>query len=205
MYKTGDLGRWAADGAIEYLGRNDFQVKIRGFRIELGEIEARLRAHPGIYDAVVVAREDSPGDKRLVAYYAGEEGLDAKALRTHLAAALPDYMVPAAYVKLDALPLNANGKLDRKALPAPDSEAYGAGDYEAPIDELEAMIAQSWSRALKVERVGRHDNFFELGGHSLLGLTMIAELRNKGISAGAYSLFRAPTLIDFAAKISRKW
>ena len=116
MYKTGDLGRWLADGTIEFLGRNDLQVKIRGFRIELGEIEARLVEHAGVREAVVVAREDSPGDKRLVAYYVGGEELSAEGLRAHLAAALPDYMVPAAYVRLEALPLTPNGKLDRKAL-----------------------------------------------------------------------------------------
>ena len=116
MYKTGDLGRWLADGTIEFLGRNDFQVKIRGFRIELGEIEARLLEHAGVREAVVVAREDSPGDKRLVAYYVGGEELNAEGLRAHLAASLPDYMVPASYVGLEALPLTPNGKLDRKAL-----------------------------------------------------------------------------------------
>ena len=208
MYKTGDLGRWRADGAIEYLGRNDFQVKIRGFRIELGEIEARLAEYPGVREAIALAREDTPGDKRLVAYYVGEEGLDAKALRTHLAAALPDYMVPAAYVKLDALPLNANGKLDRQTLPAPDSEAYGAGDYEAPgatkehvlATNMERMLAEIWADVLKVERVGRHDDFFDLGGHSLLAIQLISRVQQVlGLKVQLIDLFDRSSLADFAA------
>ncbi|MBL0846043.1 AMP-binding enzyme, partial [Pseudomonas mediterranea] len=120
MYKTGDLGRYLPDGNIEYLGRNDDQVKIRGFRIELGEIEAKLAQHDAVKEAVVLAREDVPGDKRLVAYFTQAEAVDIEALRTHLQAQLPAYMVPVAYVHLDALPLTPNGKLDRKALPAPE-------------------------------------------------------------------------------------
>ena len=200
MYRTGDLGRWRADGAIEYLGRNDFQVKIRGFRIELGEIEARLREHPGVREAMVVAREDSPGDKRLVAYYAGEPGLEARALRAHLTAALPDYMAPAIYVRLDALPLNANGKLDRKALPPPEAEAFGAREYEAPAGTMEETLAGIWALLLKVNRVGRRDNFFDLGGHSLLAVQVLSRVRQAlGLEAKLADLFARPSLSEFAA------
>ena len=204
MYKTGDLGRWLADGTIEFLGRNDFQVKIRGFRIELGEIEARLAAHGQVREAVVVAREDSAGDKRLAAYYTGGEELGAEVLRAHLAAALPDYMVPAAYVKLDALPLTPNGKLDRKALPAPGGEAYATRGYEAPVGEAEETLARLWAELLKLERVGRHDNFFELGGHSLLAVQLVSRLRQAlNIEAPLTALFARPVLADFAAGLAQ--
>ena len=132
MYRTGDLGRWLPDGNIEFLGRNDFQVKIRGMRIELGEIEARLAGCAEVHQAVVLAREDVPGDKRLVAYLTGETELSAEGLRRELAAVLPDYMVPSAFVQVEALPLTPNGKLDRKALPAPDIGALRTRAYEAP-------------------------------------------------------------------------
>ena len=168
LYRTGDLARYRTDGNIEYLGRNDFQVKIRGFRIELGEIEARLSECEGVREAVVVARQDSPGDKRLVAYTTGEGEVGAEALRAQLLQNLPEYMVPAAYVRLEVLPLTPNGKLDRKALPAPDADAYATRDYEAPQGEIEEKLAAIWSELLKVEQVGRQDNFFALGGHSLL-------------------------------------
>src|SRR5476651_356951 len=171
MYRTGDLGRYLPDGNIEYLGRNDDQVKIRGFRIELGEIDARLAKHPAVHEAVVTAREDIPGDKRLVAYYtlaAGHASVDIEALRSHLQEQLPEYMVPAVYVLLEAMPLTPNGKLDRKALPAPDSDALIRRGYEAPQGETETTLARIWMQLLNVEQVGRHDHFFDLGGHSLL-------------------------------------
>ena len=201
MYRTGDLGRWLADGNIEFLGRNDFQVKIRGFRIELGEIEACLAQHNGIRDAVVLAREDSSGDKRLVAYYTGDGDADLEQLRSHLAASLPDYMIPAAYVRLTALPLTANGKLDRKALPAPDSDAYASQRYEEPQGETETTLARIWAELLKLERIGRHDNFFHLGGHSLLAITLIERMRRKGFSVDVRSIFAAPTLAALAAAV----
>ena len=179
LYKTGDLARYLPDGNIEYLGRNDFQVKIRGFRIELGEIEARLSEFPAVRDAVVLAREDVPGEKRLVAYYTTRDGeeVGVEALRSHLLAALPEYMVPAAYVHLESLPLTANGKLDRKALPAPDGSAYAVHVYEPPVGAVEEAIARIWSELLNVERIGRNDNFFDLGGHSLLAVRVLSRLR----------------------------
>jgi acyl carrier protein len=202
MYRTGDLGRWLPDGNIEFLGRNDFQVKVRGFRIELGEIESRLREHAGVGEAAVIAREDVPGDKRLVAYYTGDALLDLVQLRSHLSARLPEYMVPAAYVHLEALPLTANGKLDRKALPAPDGDAYAVRGYEAPVGETETALAAVWSELLGVERVGRHDNFFELGGHSLLAVRVISRLRQAlGIETAIREIFSSPVLADLAAAL----
>ncbi len=206
LYKTGDLCRWLPDGAVEYLGRMDFQVKIRGLRVELGEIEDALRQHPAVHEAVVTAREDTPGDKRLVAYYTGvdtgEQGgaaVGAEELRRHLARSLPEYMLPAAYVKLEALPLTPNGKLDRKALPAPEGDGHAVRKYEAPQGEVETTLAGIWADVLKVERVGRHDQFFELGGHSLLAVTLIERMRQKGLHADVRALFSAPTLAEVAA------
>ncbi|XXE03676.1 amino acid adenylation domain-containing protein [Pseudomonas sp. Z3-6] len=204
MYRTGDLGRYLPDGNIEYLGRNDDQVKIRGFRIELGEIEAKLARHQALKETVVLAREDIPGDKRLVAYFtqhSPDEAVAIETLRTHLQAQLPAYMVPAAYVRLDALPLTPNGKLDRKALPAPDSHAYTTRLYEAPVDDMEIKLAALWAELLKVERVGRHDHFFELGGHSLLAVTLIERMRQDGMEADIRVLFGQPTLALVAAAV----
>ncbi|KTT64436.1 AMP-binding enzyme, partial [Sphingomonas sanguinis] len=184
LYRTGDLARYLPDGNIEFLGRNDHQVKIRGFRIELGEIEARLAEHADVGEAVVVAREDEAGDKRLVAYVvaAGDAAAAtaperAAVLRAHLGALLPDYMVPAAYVALEALPLTPNGKLDRKALPAPEGDAFTRQAYEAPQGPVEEALAAIWSELLGVEQVSRHDNFFELGGHSLLAIRLLSRVR----------------------------
>ncbi|MER8912205.1 AMP-binding protein, partial [Mesorhizobium sp. M0854] len=163
MYRTGDLGRYLPDGNLEFLGRNDDQVKIRGFRIEPGEIAARLCEHAWVREAAVVAHGDGADDKRLIAYVvAAEAGSDdedgstlAATLRTYLSARLPDYMVPSAFVQLAALPLTANGKLDRKGLPAPDDDAYARAAYEAPQGEIETTLAQIWAELLRVERVGR--------------------------------------------------
>jgi amino acid adenylation domain-containing protein len=166
MYKTGDLGRWRANGTIEFLGRNDFQVKIRGFRIELGEIESRLASHPDVRETVVIARDDNETGKWLVAYYTGEE-VGAESLRAHLLSALPEYMAPAAFVFLSELPLTPNGKLDRKALPAPNLSKQFERQYEGPRTPMERILCAIWGQILGVERVGIHDNFFELGGHSL--------------------------------------
>jgi len=211
MYKTGDLGRWLGDGTIEFLGRNDFQVKVRGYRVELGEIEACLKEHEGVREAVVLAREHTSGDKQLVAYYTtstetngeGSESLGVEPLRRHVSAKLPEYMVPAAYVRLEKLPLTPNGKLDRKALPAPDSDAYGARDYEEPVGEIERVVAEIWAKVLKVERVGRRDNFFELGGHSLLSVRVIAQMRRAGLEVDLQALFATPMLAELAAGMEK--
>ncbi|HEX2059579.1 MAG TPA: condensation domain-containing protein, partial [Thermoanaerobaculia bacterium] len=197
MYRTGDLGRWLPDGTIEFLGRNDFQVKLRGFRIELGEIEAKLGQCAGVRDAIVAAREDAPGDKRLVAYLVADEGaeLPAAALRETLARQLPDYMLPSAFVQLDALPLTANGKVDRKALPAPEASALVTREYEAPRGEFEEKLAAIWQELLRVERVGRHDTFFELGGHSLLAVQLISRVRaTLGVDIALRDVFATPGL-----------
>lgn len=201
LYRTGDLGRYLPDGNIEFLGRNDFQVKIRGFRIELGEIEARLLAHPEVREAVVVAREDTPGDKRLVAYYEGMETEPAE-LREHLAATLPEYMVPAAFVRLEAFQLTPNGKLDRKALPAPEAEAYASQAYAAPQGPVEEALAAIWAEVLGLERVGRHDNFFDLGGHSLLAVRVASRIRQRlGVAIALARLFYSPGLSALAAEV----
>jgi amino acid adenylation domain-containing protein/FkbM family methyltransferase len=233
MYKTGDLGRWLPDGTIEFLGRNDFQVKIRGFRIELGEIEGRLVQHPGVHEAVVLARQEQSGDNRLIAYvvpnfeavrlsytetqkgHIEQQPLpDSDSLhhpqrgkltqhltvevKKFLRERLPEYMVPAAYVCLDAMPLTPNGKLDRKALPAPEADAYAVRAYEAPQGEIESVLAQIWAEVLKLDRVGRHDNFFELGGHSLLAVTLIERMRRNGVHTDVRTLFATPTLAELA-------
>ncbi|WP_152978769.1 non-ribosomal peptide synthetase, partial [Pseudomonas mediterranea] len=201
LYRTGDLARWRADGAVEYLGRNDDQVKVRGFRIELGEIEARLAQHDAVKDCVVLAREDVPGEKRLVAYFTQAQDVDIETLRAHLQGQLPEYMVPVAYMRLDTWPLTANGKLDRRALPAPDLDALATRAYEAPQGEVEATLAQLWQDLLKVERIGRHDHFFELGGHSLLAVSLIERMRQAGLSADVRVLFSQPTLAALAAAV----
>ncbi|WP_045726527.1 phosphopantetheine-binding protein, partial [Xanthomonas sp. GPE 39] len=210
MYRTGDLGRWRVDGTIEFVGRNDQQVKIRGFRIELGEIEARLSAHADVRECVVVALEDaaSSTEKRLVAYWVAaehiaSEHLGAESLRSWLSDALPDYMIPAAYVQLDQLPLTPNGKLDRKALPAPDGSAYAAPAYEAPQGAIEQTIAAIWCDLLGLESIGRHDNFFALGGHSLLAVRVASRLRQElGVEIGVAELFANAALKDLAACVA---
>ena len=212
MYRTGDLARFQPDGNIEYLGRNDHQVKLRGFRIELGEIEARLSRYDGVREAVVIAREDTAGDRRLVAYYTVVEQptndatpVDAERLRAHAGAVLPEYMVPSAYVKLAAFPLTPNGKLDRRALPPPEGDAYAyatGGSYEAPHGATEQALADVWSLLLGVAQVSRHDSFFQLGGHSLLALKVISRLRQRlSHDVPPDLLFRHPTLSAFAAAI----
>jgi amino acid adenylation domain-containing protein len=205
MYKTGDLGRWRSDGNIEFLGRSDFQVKVRGFRIELEEIEARLAACPGVHEAVVLAREDNAGGKRLVAYVTQQAGaeLSAAQLRSQLSTVLPEYMVPSAFVTLESFPLTPNGKLERKALPAPDQTAVVSAEYQAPVGQMEREIAQIWQTLLGLPRIGRDDNFFELGGHSLAALHLVARVASTfGAKIGVAALFASPTLRAFAIRVS---
>jgi amino acid adenylation domain-containing protein len=202
LYRTGDLGRWRPDGTIEFVGRNDFQVKVRGFRVEPGEIEARLREHDAVREAAVVAREEGPGDQRLVAYWVGEETAGAEALRRHVGERLPDYMVPAAYVRLERIPLTPNGKLDRGALPEPEGEGYARRGYEAPVGGVEQALAEVWSEVLGVERVGRRDDFFELGGHSLLVVRLIERMRRRGLHVEVRALFTSPTIAGLAEVVS---
>ncbi|WP_420127866.1 amino acid adenylation domain-containing protein [Longimicrobium sp.] len=202
MYRTGDRVRRLAGGEIEFLGRVDQQVKIRGFRIEPGEIEARLAEHKAVREAVIVARENEAGDWRLVAYYVGEE-VAIGALRAHLSERLPEYMVPAAYVHLDALPLTSAGKLNRGALPAPEGDALAARRYEAPVGEVEDALAAIWAELLSVERVGRWDNFFELGGHSLLALRVVSRVRQVLEAEVVLAhVFSHPTVQSLAARLA---
>jgi len=205
MYKTGDLGKWRDDGTIEYLGRNDDQVKIRGFRIELGEIEAQLVQHPEIKEAIVVAREDAPGEKRLVGYVIPRDISNrpaAESLREHLRSLLPEYMVPSAFVALQAIPVTPNGKLDRRALPKPDQSAYTGRAYEPPRGEAEEILAHIWQEMLHIERVGRNDSFFDLGGHSLLALKLLFMIdREFGLTLNVTDVYKNPTLTDLAGRI----
>ncbi len=205
LYRTGDVGRFLRDGSIEYLGRMDHQVKLRGFRIELGEIEALLREHPGVQNAVVIAREDRPGDKRLVGYLVPEAvaAPSVPELKSFLETRLPSYMVPSAFVTLQEFPLTPNGKIDRKSLPAPTIQRAVDDTYEAPQSELEKSLATLWQEVLQVDRVGLHDNFFDLGGHSLLLLRVhhrLGELSTQQISM--VEMFQYPTVDKLARRLS---
>ncbi len=207
LYKTGDMARYLADGNIEFLGRNDNQVKIRGFRIELGEIEAVLGRHAAVSEALVMAREDVPGDKRLVAYVVAkpEQNIGASELRSHMKERLPDYMLPSAILMLKEMPLTRNGKVDRKRLPKPDGlRPESEEGFIAPANELERTIATIWQDVLQVDRVARHDNFFDLGGHSLKMARVhsrLQEVLNKELSM--IELFKFPTVNSLAQHLTR--
>jgi amino acid adenylation domain-containing protein/non-ribosomal peptide synthase protein (TIGR01720 family) len=200
LYKTGDLGRYSAEGNIEYLGRADGQVKVRGFRIELGEVEARLRKHWAVREAVVVARDEAGGDKRLVAYVVakGAEAVTPGELRGYLKEGLPEHMLPAAFVLIDALPLTASGKVNTRALPAPGEFKTKEG-YEEPRTPVEKELARVWAEVLGLERVGIADNFFELGGDSILSLQVVARAREAGLSLTPKHLFQHQTISELAA------
>ncbi|MDH0301928.1 MULTISPECIES: non-ribosomal peptide synthetase [unclassified Pseudomonas] len=197
LYRTGDLARYREDGELEFLGRNDFQLKLRGLRVEPGEIEAQLASYPGLDQTVVLMR-----DERLVAYFTCRDGQPApglEALRSHMLARLPEYLVPSAFVALARWPLSPSGKVDRQALPEPGPESVISRRYVAPEGELETALAQIWGEVLRIEQVGRDDNFFELGGHSLLAVSLVARMRQAGLHADARSLFSQPTLAGLAA------
>ncbi|PHM46101.1 Amino acid adenylation [Xenorhabdus mauleonii] len=206
MYKTGDLGRWLPDGNIEYLGRNDFQVKLRGFRIEPEEIEARLAQCQGVREAIVILREDEPNQKRLVAYLLAEPDTELVPAELHqqLARHLASYMIPCAFVILEAFPLTPNGKLNRKALPVPDQAAIVTHSYEAPAGKLEIALAEIWQTLLGLEKVGRHDHFFELGGHSLLAVQLIARVRQTlSLELSLPQFFANPIFADLATALTK--
>src|SRR5246500_147123 len=193
MYRTGDLVCWGADGQLQHLGRADEQVKIRGYRIECGEIQAALAGLDGVAQAVVVAREDRPGDKRLVGYLTGTA--DAATVRDQLAQRLPAYMVPAAVVVLEALPLTVNGKLDTRALPAPE---YTAGEYRAPASPVEEVLAGIYAQVLGLERVGVDESFFDLGGDSILSMQVVARARAAGLMCRPRDIFVEQTVARLA-------
>jgi len=219
LYKTGDLARWRVDGNLEFLGRMDQQVKLRGFRVELGEIESVLCQHPGVLDCAASVREDAPGDRRLVIYWVPANpggkppagGFESQApaagpeLRAFVNSKLPNYMVPSAFVRLDALPLTPSGKVDRRALPAPDPSWHQAtAEFTAPRTPLEKTLAGIWQTLLKVERIGIHENFFELGGESLLGLRLVNRLREMlGCDVSFVTIFEAPTVATLAKLLEK--
>jgi len=205
LYKTGDLARYLPDGNIEFMGRIDHQVKIRGFRIELGEIEAKLSQYPELEQVVVIAREDEPGQKRLVAYFVSDSDREVTPLelREFLKVQLADYMIPAAFVQMEKLPLSPNGKVDRRALPVPAQCCFPVTqEYVAPRNEIEKQISEIWSQVLGLEEVGIYDNFFELGGHSLLATQAISRLRNLlKVELSISSFFESPTIETLAKRV----
>ncbi|MGE7385686.1 amino acid adenylation domain-containing protein [Streptomyces sp. NPDC004126] len=207
IYRTGDLARVLPDGSLDFVARIDHQVKLRGYRIELGEIETALTALPAVEEAVALVREDTPGDKQLVAYLvpapgADETALAPAALKDALAEALPAYMIPSAYLRLDALPLTANGKLDRRALPAPGREATAVGEHVEARDAAEASIAAVWAQVLGLEKVGVHDNYFDLGGDSIRAVSLVGALREAGWETSVRDVFEHRTVAKLRAALA---
>jgi acyl carrier protein len=202
LYRSGDLARLRPDGALEFLGRIDHQVKIRGYRVEPGEIEALLAMHPRVRECAVAVREDRPGDRRLIAWFVPDGGVEPAELRDHLRERLPDPMVPAAFVKLDTLPLTPSGKVQRSALPAPEGERLAAATYVEPRSALEREIATVLREELGLDRVGREDNFFDLGGHSLTMVRAAARLTEiLGRPIAVLDLFRSPSVASLARQL----
>ncbi len=206
MYRSGDLVAWRADGTLEFLGRTDGQVKVRGFRVETGEVEAALVTHPAVGDAAVVPHTDpASGRTVLVGHVVPAGGAPvpgAAELRAHLAVSLPEHMLPAVFSTLEALPLTANGKVDRQALPAPRQRLATGTDYEAPATPTEELIAQVWQELLGAERVGVRDDFFELGGDSLLALRTVSRINALfGTAMAPRALFDGPTVAETAASV----
>jgi hypothetical protein len=194
LYRTGDLARCRPDGTLELLGRLDRQVKVRGFRVEPGEVEATLAAHPAVREAVVLTQETAPGDRRLAGYVTLRAPAAEAELRAHCAALLPEPMVPARIVTLERMPLTAQGKVDRRALPAADGPAHAGTPYVAPRTPVEERVAGLWAEVLRIERVGIHDDFFALGGHSLLATQLVSRLRDGfQVELPLRCLFEAPT------------
>ncbi|WP_310428749.1 non-ribosomal peptide synthetase [Chamaesiphon sp. VAR_48_metabat_135_sub] len=209
LYRTGDLARYLPDGQLEYIGRIDNQVKLRGFRIELGEIETVLSQHPAISRSTVIVREDTPGNKQLVAYWMSDRTTPPQIseLRDFIAQKLPNYMVPSAFVQIDSLPLTPNGKIDRHALPTPDRDAFTSANtsYSPPKTPLEQQLVTIWSKLLKLERVGIHDNFFELGGHSLLAIKLVMEIATTlDLEISLQQLWQTPTIAELATSVAAR-
>ncbi len=192
-------GKWLPDGNIEYLGRMDDQVKIRGYRIELGEIESLLHQHEQVHQAMVLAREDGNGSKRLVGYVVPEGSFNLETVVAFLQESLPDYMMPTLWVMMESFPLTPNGKVDKKSLPEPDKAMLSAKEYLAPRNEIEETIAEIWKELLQVDRVGMYDSFFELGGHSLLAMRVISAIRKRfDVELVIKDLFQFSTINDIS-------
>ncbi|HEX7261142.1 MAG TPA: condensation domain-containing protein, partial [Luteolibacter sp.] len=204
MYRSGDTARYRRDGVLEFVGRRDHQVKVRGFRVELAEIEAVLERQPQVARAVVVARRGANGEQRVLGYVVAQERtLTTARLRQYLREKLPEYMVPAELVLLEQLPLTVNGKVDRRALPEPESVRQAESEYVAPRTEMEELVAGVWQQVLGLERVGLHDSFFDLGGHSLLATKIISRLRETfGFQIPLSTIFDSPTIADLAEYIT---